>query len=211
MNNTDRRTFLQSAGLAGIASAFSSAAAAQGTPAHEKAKTEAPASKHSIRFSVIGLDHAHIYGMTAALQRGGGKLVAVYGSDPKQVAEFRAKFGDVKVARTAEGGPYRRRNVVFVSEPLESDFAATLEALAEQGAREGVRVAEVIEDRSQPRLVFEPGHPDANAESYVAYPNVNPVGEMVDLMAATRAYEANVAAVNATKRVLEAALSIGEP
>lgn len=102
MSNTDRRTFLQSAGLAGIASAFSSMAAAQGTPAHEKAKTEAPASKHSIRFSVIGLDHAHIYGMTAALQRGGGKLVSVYGSDSKQVAEFRAKFGDVKVARSED-------------------------------------------------------------------------------------------------------------
>lgn len=102
MSNTDRRTFLQSAGLAGVASAMSSAALAQGTPAQEKAKTEAPASKHSIRFSVIGLDHAHIYGMTAAVQRGGGQLVAVYGSDPKQIADFRAKFGDVKVARSED-------------------------------------------------------------------------------------------------------------
>lgn len=102
MSNTDRRTFLQSAGLAGIASAMSSTAIAQGAPAHEKAKTQAPASKHSIRFSVIGLDHAHIYGMTAAVQRGGGKLVAVYGSDPKQIADFRAKFGDVKVARSED-------------------------------------------------------------------------------------------------------------
>ncbi|GFE80507.1 oxidoreductase [Steroidobacter agaridevorans] len=102
MSNTDRRTFLQSAGLAGLASAMSSAAVAQGTPAHEKAKTEAPASKHSIRFSVIGLDHAHIYSMTEAVQRGGGKLVAVYGSDPKQIADFRAKFGDVKVARSED-------------------------------------------------------------------------------------------------------------
>jgi len=102
MSNTDRRTFLQSAGLAGIASAMSSNALAQGAPAHEKAKTEAPASKHSIRFSVIGLDHAHIYGMTSALQRGGGKLVSVYGSDPKQIADFRAKFGDVKVARSED-------------------------------------------------------------------------------------------------------------
>lgn len=102
MSTTDRRTFLQSAGLAGIASAMSASASAQGTPAHEKAKTEAPASKHSIRFSVIGLDHAHIYGMTAAVQRGGGKLVSVYGSDAKQIAEFRAKFGDVKVARSED-------------------------------------------------------------------------------------------------------------
>ena len=102
MSNTDRRTFLQSAGLAGIASAMSSTALAQSTPAREKAKTEPPASKHSIRFGVIGLDHAHIYSMTAAVQRGGGQLVAVYGSDPKQIADFRAKFGDVKVARSED-------------------------------------------------------------------------------------------------------------
>lgn len=102
MSNTDRRTFLQSAGLAGIASAMSSTAVAQGTPAHEKARTQAPASKHSIRFGVIGLDHAHIYSMTSAVQRGGGQLVAVYGSDPKQIADFRAKFGDVKLARSED-------------------------------------------------------------------------------------------------------------
>ncbi|MFC4312810.1 Gfo/Idh/MocA family protein [Steroidobacter flavus] len=99
---TDRRSFLQSAGLAGIASTLSSVALAEGTPAVEKARTEAPASKHSIRFGVIGLDHAHIYGMTAAMQRGGGQLVAVYGSDAKQIADFRAKFGDVKVARSED-------------------------------------------------------------------------------------------------------------
>jgi predicted dehydrogenase len=102
MSNTDRRTFLQSAGLAGIASTLSSAALAQGTPVQEKARTEAPASKHSIRFGVIGLDHAHIYSMTAAVQRGGGQLVAVYGSDAKQIADFRAKFGDVKLARSED-------------------------------------------------------------------------------------------------------------
>jgi predicted dehydrogenase len=102
MSNTDRRTFLQSAGLAGIASTLSSAAFAQGAAAVEKAKTEAPASKHSIRFSVIGLDHAHIYSMTAAIQRGGGQLVAVYGRDAKQIADFRAKFGDVKLARSED-------------------------------------------------------------------------------------------------------------
>jgi flagellar basal-body rod protein FlgC len=120
-----------------------------------------------------------------------------------------SNLANANTTRTAEGGPYRRRNVVFVAQPLESDFAATLEALAEEGAREGVAVAEVVEDPTPPRLVFEPGHPDANAEGYVAYPNVNPVAEMVDLMAATRAYEANVQVVNATKRMAEAALSIG--
>jgi predicted dehydrogenase len=105
MSSTDRRTFLQAAGLSGLFSAVTPAALAQnasGTAPHEKAKLPEVASKHSIRFSVIGLDHAHIYSMTAAVQRGGGKLVAVYAKDPKQIAEFRAKFGDVKLARSEQ-------------------------------------------------------------------------------------------------------------
>lgn len=105
MSNTDRRAFLQSAGLAGTLSALSPAAFAQGasgSAVHEKAQSAAPAVKHSIRFGVIGLDHAHIYSMTQAVQRGGGQLVAVYGTDPQQVADFRAKFGDVKVARSED-------------------------------------------------------------------------------------------------------------
>jgi predicted dehydrogenase len=103
MSSTDRRTFLQAAGAAGLFSAVPPAALGQGaagTVAQEKAKLPDVAPKHSIRFGVIGLDHAHIYSMTAAVQRGGGKLVAVYGTDPKQIAEFRAKFGDVKLARS---------------------------------------------------------------------------------------------------------------
>jgi predicted dehydrogenase len=105
MSNTDRRAFLQAASLAGAFSAMSMPALAQGasdSPVHEKAQSAAPKAKHSIRFSVIGLDHGHIYSMTEAVQRGGGKLVAVYGADPKQVASFRAKFGDVKVARSED-------------------------------------------------------------------------------------------------------------
>jgi flagellar basal-body rod protein FlgC len=120
-----------------------------------------------------------------------------------------SNLANANTTRTAEGGPYRRRNVIFVAQDLESDFAATLEALSEDGIRRGVAVTDVVEDPSPPRMVFDPAHPDANSEGLVAYPNVNPVAEMVDLMAATRAYEANVQAVNATKRMADAALSIG--
>jgi predicted dehydrogenase len=105
MSNTDRRAFLQSAGLAGVVSAVSPAAFAQGAAsavAQEKAQTTAPAAKHSIRFAVIGLDHGHIYSMTAAVQRGGGQLVAFYGTDAKQIAEFRGRFGEVKLARSED-------------------------------------------------------------------------------------------------------------
>ncbi len=120
-----------------------------------------------------------------------------------------SNLANANTTRTAGGGPYVRRNVVFVPQAMESDFAATLEALSEEGARQGVAVSDVVDDPTPPRLVFDPGHPDANKDGYVAYPNVNPITETVDLMAATRAYEANVQAVNATKRMAEAALSIG--
>jgi len=120
-----------------------------------------------------------------------------------------SNLANANTTRTAEGGPYVRRNVVFQAQPAESAFGATLEALSEDAAKQGVRVADVVDDPTPPRMVFDPGHPDANKDGYVAYPNVNPVTEMVDLMAATRAYEANVQSVNATKKMAEAALSIG--
>ena len=128
-----------------------------------------------------------------------------------------SNLANANTTRTPEGsGPYRRRNVVFESRGLdvatavdpETGFADTLATLSAEAVRR-VEVNRVVEDPSPLRLVFDPGHPDANADGYVAYPNVNPVAEMVDLMAATRAYEANVQAVNATKRMAEAALAIG--
>jgi flagellar basal-body rod protein FlgC len=115
-----------------------------------------------------------------------------------------ANLANAQSTRTPEGGPYKRRDVVLEAMP-GGRFDDVL------GAQPGgvVRVARIEADAAPPRVVFDPGHPDADAKGYVAYPNVNPMIEMVNLMAATRAYEANVAAVNATKRVLEAALSIG--
>jgi flagellar basal-body rod protein FlgC len=115
-----------------------------------------------------------------------------------------ANLANAQSTRTPEGGPYKRRDVVLEALPGGSFD----DVLGGQGGG-AVRVARVVEDEKPPRVVFDPGHPDADPQGYVAYPNVNPITEMVDLMTATRAYEANVAAVNATKRVLEAALSIG--
>ncbi len=107
MSGTDRRTFLQTAGLAGMFSAMSTTALAQATAGaftREVAKSKPLPDKpqHSIRFGVIGLDHAHIYSMTAAVQRGGGELIAFYASDPKQIAAFRERFGEVKLARSED-------------------------------------------------------------------------------------------------------------
>jgi flagellar basal-body rod protein FlgC len=120
-----------------------------------------------------------------------------------------SNLANANTTRTAEGGPYKRKNVILVTQAIESDFEATIQGMSEEAVRRGVAVVDVVEDKTPPRMIFDPGHPDANPEGYVAYPNVNPVAEMVDLMAATRAYEANVQAVNATKRMSDAALSIG--
>ncbi len=115
-----------------------------------------------------------------------------------------ANLANAESTQTPEGGPYKRRDVVF-----ESLAGGSFDDALGSATGGAVRVARVVEDEKPPRVVFDPGHPDADAKGYVSYPNVNPITEMVNLMAATRAYEANVAAVNATKRVLEAALSIG--
>ena len=118
-----------------------------------------------------------------------------------------SNLANANTTESAEGGPYKRRNVVFTSQAVDSDFGDTLLALGNRP--EGVKVTDIVEDKSPPRLVFDPGHPDANPDGYVALPNVNPITEMVDLQTATRAYEANVQVVNATKRMAESALAIG--
>jgi len=115
-----------------------------------------------------------------------------------------ANLANAQSTRTPSGGPYRRHEVVFEASPAGGTFDDALNA-----SSPGVRVSRIVEDQNPPQLVFQPGHPDADARGYVAMPNVNVVTEMVDMMSATRAYEANVAALNATKRLLEAALEIG--
>jgi len=106
----------------------------------------------------------------------------------------------LETTRTAQGGPYRRKLVVLGS--AEGGFGGALQA-----AR--VRVVEVRESDEPARRVHQPAHPDADAEGYVHLPNINPLLEMVDLLAATRAYEANVSAVQAAKSMTAKALEIG--
>ncbi len=113
-------------------------------------------------------------------------------------------LANVETTRTAEGGPYRRKLVVFGTEEPQR-FGQALEA----AQASGVKVVEIIESQEPPRLINQPSHPDANAEGNVAYPNMNPLLEMVDLLAATRAYEANVTAIQATKSMIMKSLDIG--
>jgi predicted dehydrogenase len=105
-DSVNRRSFLMATGTAGTLAALSSAAqAAAGTASEVVAEPgfdATPFAKQSVKFAVIGLDHYHIFGMTAAVQCGGGKLVSVYATDPKQLADFRAKFGEVPLARSQD-------------------------------------------------------------------------------------------------------------
>jgi len=106
-------------------------------------------------------------------------------------------LANAETTRTPEGGPYRRKDAVFESTPTESPFSSVFNAQLE--APGGVAVAEVVTDTSAPEMRYLPGHPDANADGYVAFPKVNAAEDMVDLMGAARGYQANVAAISAVK------------
>jgi flagellar basal-body rod protein FlgC len=115
-------------------------------------------------------------------------------------------LANAETTRTPEGGPYRRKDVVFESTPSPSPFSSVFNAQFD--APGGVAVSEVVTDSSAPELRYMPGHPDANAEGYVAFPHVNPAEDMVDLMGASRGYQANVAAISAVKDMIERSLDL---
>jgi len=121
-------------------------------------------------------------------------------------------LANVKTTRTADGTPYVRKNVVF-QEKDSSSFQAALTTqlkLNNSYIGNGVKVSALVEDTETPMtMVYEPSHPDADENGYVTYPNVNVVTEMTDLIDASRAYEANITAFNATKAMALKALEIG--
>ncbi|MEJ5370132.1 MAG: flagellar basal body rod protein FlgC [Bryobacteraceae bacterium] len=112
-----------------------------------------------------------------------------------------------ETTRTPEGGPFRRRDVVFEPSPQISPFAAVFQTELGSGAT-GVSVSAIIEDTRPPDLRYQPGHPHADANGYVAYPRINPAEEMVDLMGAARGYQANVAAMTAVKDMLSKSIDL---
>lgn len=118
-----------------------------------------------------------------------------------------ANMANAETTRTEEGGPYQRKMVLFRSEDPQS-FPHMLHASFAQQSQAGVRVEQVIADTSPPEMRWDPGHPDADQTGFVAYPNIDPVKEMVDLMSAVRAYELNSSAVHATKQMIQQAIEI---
>ena len=140
-----------------------------------------------------------------------------------------SNIANAETTRTAEGGPYKRQTAVLKADPMEVNprlvfedpsmvgtttnsrhmpIPSDLFAVRKDKIGTGVSVDHIAQDESAPRLVYDPSHPDANGEGYVAYPNINVVQEMVDLISTTRAYEANTTAMASAKAMLTKALEI---
>lgn len=113
-----------------------------------------------------------------------------------RISVISSNMANANTTRTEEGGPYRKKNVVF-KQVLEGEHKG------------GVKVDKIFEDTKPPRLQYDPTHPDANEEGYVAMPNISPVEEMVNMLEAARAYESNISVLTTAKQLANAALNIG--
>ena len=116
-------------------------------------------------------------------------------------------LANAETTRTPEGGPYRRKDAVFVSAATEGDFHSIFASQIDAQSQ-GVMVSDVLVDSRDPVMRYLPGHPDANAEGYVGFPRVNPAEDMVDLMSTARDYQANVAAISAVKDMIQKSIDI---
>jgi flagellar basal-body rod protein FlgC len=116
-------------------------------------------------------------------------------------------IANADTTRTPEGGPYRRKDAVFTSDPQAAQFSSLFENEVNP-ASVGVRVAQIVTDNSDPEKRYLPGHPDADKDGYVAYPKMNPAEDMVDLMGASRSYQANVAAISAVKDMISKSMDL---
>jgi flagellar basal-body rod protein FlgC len=119
-------------------------------------------------------------------------------------------IANVNTTRTAEGGPFKRQLVVYAQKnaPASTAAGATEDPTDPAASSAGVQVVGIVNDQSPDRMVYDPGHPDADANGYVHMPNVDVVKEMVDMMAASRAYEANVTAIQESRQIGNATLGL---
>lgn len=119
-----------------------------------------------------------------------------------------SNLANAETTRTAEGGPYRRKDPVMAAQTDRESFGEILQNEMDEFIQ-GVQVVDVNEDTRPPRMVYNPSHPDASPDGYVAMPNVNSVEEMANMISAQRSYEANVTAMNSAKQMAQKALEIG--
>lgn len=118
-------------------------------------------------------------------------------------------MANVDTTRTEDGTPYKRKGVIFQEISERSSFAAYLDRAMNSASGYGVRVSEIVEDDTPGRREYDPSHPDADEDGYVTKPNVNIVEEMVNMISASRSYEANITAINTTKSMINKTLEIG--
>jgi flagellar basal-body rod protein FlgC len=120
-----------------------------------------------------------------------------------------SNMANINTTRTPEGGPYRRKDVVLSALQDTKSFGDVMGVGDPKADFQRVQVTDVVYDQKAPILKYDPSHPDANEEGYVAYPNINIMEEMTNMIQAQRAYEANVQAIQATKDMALSALEIG--
>lgn len=117
---------------------------------------------------------------------------------------------NIDTTRTANGGPYKRKTVIFKEIEPSNKFSGFLnKAMGNDDISRGVKVSEIVEDKSEGPIEYNPNHPDADENGYVKKPNVNVVEEMVNMISSNRAYEANITAINTTKSMIAKTLEIG--
>jgi flagellar basal-body rod protein FlgC len=119
-----------------------------------------------------------------------------------------SNIANINTTRTPEGGPYRRKDVVFEAMPDERNFGELITVKPDEQIQR-VQVTDILSDRKAPLMKYEPDSPEANPEGYVAYPNINLMEEMANMIQASRSYEANVSAIQASKDMAMSALEIG--
>ncbi|OFZ20584.1 MAG: flagellar basal body rod protein FlgC [Bdellovibrionales bacterium RIFOXYA1_FULL_36_14] len=127
----------------------------------------------------------------------------------KRMAAISSNIANAQTTKTVEGGPYRPKEVVFGAEPSRESFADILEGEINEHAQE-VHATEVISSNRPPILKYEPNHPDADEKGYVAYPDINVMKEMAEMIEASRSYEANISALNTSKNMALKGLEIGK-
>ena len=128
------------------------------------------------------------------------------GAERQRAEVVASNMANAQTTRTPQGGPYRRQMVVFQAKRTPQ-FSLAFAGLHRETSS-AVRIAAVVADTRAPVLRFEPGHPDADKQGYVAYPQVDPVEEMTDLLSAVRAYELNASAIQATKGMIQQSLDL---
>lgn len=142
---------------------------------------------------------------------GTGMRISASGMNAQRVRmnAISSNMANINTLKTDEGGPYRRKEVVMEALPEAKSFGEMMTADPNQSLSR-VQVTEIRNDETKPLMKYEPDHPYADENGFVAYPNINMVVEMADMLQATRAYDANVSALNATKDMAMSALNIGE-